>query len=226
MSDKTEDQIREGLKLLAEDVQSPEGEVGRRAHAWRLPGITPRLAAALAGAVICAALVTLSAAGTFDGGRSYGDIAVGTVGGAVTVERSSDGTLNLVHVRLRAFPANPDIQLEVVHSTPTGGQDVVYTTQISMNPVTWLCATDSTGAIGPTGEHSPIGWTGPHGPIHECHAAYKWAGTLAPSDWRGGCQSTGEYSVVAAGVPIYRSFACVASDPGAVGPSGQEGPAG
>lgn len=236
MSDKTEDQIREGLKLLAEDVQPPEGESGRRAWTRRAPWVSPRLGVALAALAICAALAGLVASGALDGGgggpngaldySGGGDVSdVPPVGGRVVVDRASDGTANLVHVGLRSFLADPGIQLEVVHSTSDGGKDVVYTTQVLMNPVTWLCATDSTGHIGPTGASGPIGWSGPHGPIHDCHAGYKWGGTLVPSDWRGGCQRSGEYSVVAGGVTLYKPFTCDAADE-PVGPSGQSGPTG
>lgn len=235
MSDKTEDQIREGLKLLAEDVQPPEGDVGRQADMRRRPRISPRLGAAFAAGAVCAALAALAAAGVFDFTRSAapngpvqggGSVAVGAIGGAVTADRGSDGTLNSVHVGIRSLTSRFPLKLDVVHSTPGGGKDVVYTTQVSGNPVTWLCATDSTGHIGPTGADGPIGWKGPHGPIHECtDGTSRWSGTLAPSDWRGGCQSSGEYWVVAGGVPIYGEFTCdaVRARPG---PSGQEGPTG
>lgn len=229
MSDRTEDQIREGLKLLAEDVQAPESDGGRSARMRRAPRVSLRLGVALAVMAICAALAGLAAAGAWNGSRSEmpdsqvgvggsntGGVAVGIVGGWVTAERGSDGTVKSVHVRLRSFADGPGLQLQVVHATPTGEKDVVYSTQISMNPVTWECATDSTGHIGPTGASGPIGWSGPHGPIHECHAGYKWASTLVPSDWRGGCQSSGTYSVVAGGVGIYRSFTC---DAGQTGPA-------
>jgi hypothetical protein len=232
MSDKTEDQIREGLKLLAEDVQAPEGEVGRRALTRRLPRISPRLGVAFAGVAICAALAGLAAAGTFDGagpGRAnYGDdvMCCNTVGGSVTANRGSDGTLISVHVGIRSLTSKFPFKLDVVHSTPGGGKDVVYATQISGNPVTWLCATDSTGHIGPTGADGPIGWKGPHGTIHECtDGTSRWSGTLVPSDWRGGCQSSGEYSVVVGDNLMYTSFTCDATT-GRVGPSGQEGPTG
>ena len=146
--DRTEDQIREGLKLLAEDVQVPEGDAGGRARTWFLPRISPRLGAALAGAAICATVGVLAATGTFSGSHTAaakGNRHLTRIAGPmipagalvaipelwITVNRASDGTLTSVDVRVHSYSANDSIQLKVIHSTPTGGDAVVYTTQVS-----------------------------------------------------------------------------------------------
>jgi hypothetical protein len=224
MSDKTEDQIREGLKLLAEDVQPPEGEAARRPRAWFLPRVTPRLGVALAGAAVCAAVGALAATGAFDGGHRAAAAPKAKLrirGGMmipyfpplwVNVNRGSDGTLQSVDVRVHSYSANDTVELKVVHSTPGGGDTVVYTTQVTTGTSASSCPTGPTGHSGPTGRT---------GPIVECgNLGSSWTGTLVPSDWTGGCDSSGDYWI-SSGTVKSQTFTCDASQ---AGPTGQVGP--
>ncbi len=226
MSDKTEDQIRKGLKLLAEDVQAPEGEAGRHARTWLLPRVSPRLGAALAGAAICATVGALAATGTFSGGHKAAAEDKTRVGGVmipailpvwVVVNRASDGTLSSVDVRVHSDTAHASIQLRVVHSDPTGGDSVVYTRQISTGASASSCPSGATGTTGPSGASGPTG--------SNCfNTGSSWSGTLVPSDWNGGCQSSGDYWISANGFQS-ETFTCDAADAGSTGKSGPTGAA-
>ncbi len=235
MSDKTEDQIREGLKLLAEDVQPPEGEAERT---WSLPRITPRLGAALAGVAVIATVGALAATGTFSGSRTG---AAGShhrhgpgphVGGVmipympplwITPNRASDGTLSSVDVRVHSFSANDSVELKVIHSTPGTGDSVVYTKQVSTGANSSSCANGATGASGPTGQTGP---TGASGPRQFCfNMGSTWSGTLVPSDWNGGCQPSGDYWISTADATSVK-FTCSAPQAGPTGKSGPTGAAG
>ena len=69
MSDETEDQIRKGLKLLAEDVQAPEGEAGgSRADVAPAENLAAARRCAR-GCGFCATVGALAATGTFSGGH-------------------------------------------------------------------------------------------------------------------------------------------------------------
>jgi hypothetical protein len=237
MSDKTEDQIRKGLKLLAEDVQAPEGDGARR---WFLPRISLRLGVVLAGAAICATVGALAATGAFSGGHKALSATGGTgspgakdrlrTGGPMIpavpfippvwiVVNRANGTLSSVHVRFHSYSAHDSIQLRVVHSDPAGGHTVVYTTQVSTGDDVSSCPGGPTGT-GPTG---PSGPTGASGPRPYCfNMGSTWSGTLVPSDWNGGCQNSGDYRV-RAGVFQSETFTC---DGATVGPTGAPGPTG
>jgi hypothetical protein len=240
MRDKTEDQIRKGLKLLAEDVQAPEGEAGGHAGTWFLPRLSPRLGAVLAGAAICATVGALAATGTFSGGhtaaakgpgrgpvRSGGPMipAVPVIPPVrIVAHRAADETLISLHVRIHSYTAHDNIQFQVVHSDPTGGDSVVYTKQVTTGDNYSSCPSGSTGAAGPTGSSDPTGASGPTGAPNRRWACYstgsEWSGTLVPSDWNGGCQTSGKYWI-AVGTFHSETFMC-----DAVGPTGASGPTG
>ena len=138
---------------------------------------------------------------------------------AADVNRSSDGTLSSVDVVLRLYSAPGPVELRLVHSTPSGDV-VVYSTYVSTTPPTLGCASGPTGQSGPTGADGPTGASG----RAVCYGMQRsgWSGTLVPSDWTGGCQSSGVYWV-SVGSLRSTEFTC---DAPPVGPTGQSGPTG
>ena len=145
----------------------------------------------------------------------------------VTVERAGDGTLSSVDVRVHSYTAHDSIQLRVVHSTPTGGDSVVYTTQVSTGASDVVVPERRrSGATGPTGGRLVA--TGASGRVRYCfNMGSTWSGTLVPSDWNGGCQSQrGTTGCSARRLPQRRRSRATPSDAGPTGESGPTGAAG
>lgn len=210
-----EDQIRAGLRLVADEVQPS-------AHArGRLGGRSTRLGAAFAAASICSAATVLALTGSFSsGGATSSTPSEGSTGShgleapgnpiELTFHRQR-GTLKSLDVTVGSQIANASMEIQVIHFGPT---------QLA-HPAHGVGAT---GADGPTGGNASAGGTlvyekqvsgtpprpflGPTGGIGgpkipawaKVTGASIWSGTLYPSDWEGGCEA-GRYwiHVVAVG---------------------------
>ena len=96
---------------------------------------------------------------------------------------------------------------------------VVYTKRVTTGDNASSCPS---GQSGPTGATGPTGASGPSGRWACFSTGSTWTGTLVPSDWNGGCQSSGEYWI-AVGTFHSETFMC---DVAAAGPTGGSGPTG
>ena len=155
-------------------------------------GSSPRLVAILAGAAISAAAAVLIATGTFSSaapssnaaGQNTADPSSAAHGSIartmITVGYNrSGGTLNSIDLTVNPSMPDAQIRLQVLHtdvdvSKLAPGVDpssnVVYTEVVSATNTTPGTAA---AANGPS----------------------SWSGTLDPSRWKGGCQSSGFYDI-------------------------------
>ena len=212
------------LQLLREfrtDVPVADAETRRRVYAYAI-GEAGRLSVrryrverqhrskrriwVFAGAALCAAVVAVTATGTFEGGAKQAARQPVTVAGGdlphapmVVNPTFSAGTLSSVTVTVNPDIANASVRVQVLHSDATTYADAYTAESAGTDQVVFQEQGSATNT-------STVGAAG----------ASTWSGTLSPSDWSGGCQS-GLYRIAVVWVGPGTLFANPVSSPNSGG---------